>query len=37
MEMVVREKLLLAGYHLTLPGIGRLAPRGTGYDFTPLA
>lgn len=37
MEMVVRENLLLAGYHLTLPGIGRLAPRGTGYDFTPLA
>jgi glyoxylase-like metal-dependent hydrolase (beta-lactamase superfamily II) len=36
MEMVVRENLLLAGYHLTLPGIGRLAPRGTGYDFTPL-
>jgi glyoxylase-like metal-dependent hydrolase (beta-lactamase superfamily II) len=37
MEMVVRENLLLAGYHLTLPGIGRLTPRGTGYDFTPLA
>ena len=36
MEMVVRENLLLAGYHLTLPAIGRLAPRGTGYEFTPV-
>ena len=36
MEMVVRDKLLLAGYHLTLPSIGRLAPRGTGYEFTPV-
>jgi glyoxylase-like metal-dependent hydrolase (beta-lactamase superfamily II) len=37
MEMVVREDLLLAGYHLGSPGIGRLKPRGAGYDFVPLA
>jgi glyoxylase-like metal-dependent hydrolase (beta-lactamase superfamily II) len=37
MEMAVREDLLLAGYHLTVPGIGRLKPRGSGYDFVPVA
>lgn len=36
MEMAVRENLLLAGYHLPQPGIGRLKPRGTGYEFTPV-
>lgn len=37
MELVVKENLLLAGYHLGAPGIGRLKPRGTGYEFTPIA
>lgn len=37
MEMVVRDDLLLAGYHLGVPGIGRLRPRGSGYDFVPVA
>jgi glyoxylase-like metal-dependent hydrolase (beta-lactamase superfamily II) len=37
MEMAVKENLLVAGYHLTLPAIGRLAPRGSGYEFTPVA
>lgn len=37
MEMAVKENLLLAGYHLTLPAIGRLSPRGNGYDFKPVA
>lgn len=37
MEMVVKEDLLLAGYHLGAPGIGRLKPRGNGYDFVPVA
>lgn len=37
MEMAVKENLLVAGYHLPLPAIGRLTPRGTGYDFVPVA
>jgi glyoxylase-like metal-dependent hydrolase (beta-lactamase superfamily II) len=37
MELAVKENLLVAGYHLTLPGIGRLTPRGNGYDFKPVA
>jgi glyoxylase-like metal-dependent hydrolase (beta-lactamase superfamily II) len=37
MEMAVKEDLLVAGYHLTLPAIGRLTPRGNGYDFKPVA
>jgi glyoxylase-like metal-dependent hydrolase (beta-lactamase superfamily II) len=37
METAVKENLLVAGYHLTQPGIGRLAPRGNGYEFTPVA
>lgn len=36
MELAVKENLLVAGYHLTLPGIGRLTPRGNGYDFKPV-
>lgn len=36
MEMAVKEDLLVAGYHLTLPAIGRLTPRGSGYDFKPV-
>jgi glyoxylase-like metal-dependent hydrolase (beta-lactamase superfamily II) len=36
MEMAVKENLLVAGYHLTLPAIGRLTPRGSGYDFKPV-
>ncbi|MCU0938183.1 MAG: MBL fold metallo-hydrolase [Burkholderiaceae bacterium] len=36
MEMAVKENLLVAGYHLTLPAIGRLSPRGSGYDFKPV-
>jgi hypothetical protein len=34
--MVIRENMLLAGYHLPGPAIGTLAPRGKGYEFTPL-
>ena len=37
MEMAVKDDLLVAGYHLTLPGIGRLKPRGTGYEFVPVS
>lgn len=36
-EKVVREKLLLAGYHLPGAAIGTLAPRGNGYEFIPLS
>jgi glyoxylase-like metal-dependent hydrolase (beta-lactamase superfamily II) len=37
MELAVKENLLVAGDHLTLPGIGRLTRRGNGYDFKPVA
>ena len=36
-DMVVKDNLLLAGYHLTGSAIGRLSVRGSGYDFKPLA
>ena len=35
-ERVIRENLLLAGYHLSGSAIGDLAHRGKGYEFTPL-
>ena len=35
-DLVIREKMLLAGYHLPGSAIGRLAARGNGYEFTPL-
>lgn len=35
-EMVVKENLLLAGYHLPGAGIGTLVRRGNGYEFMPL-
>lgn len=36
-DMVIRENMLLAGYHLSGSGIGTLAARGSGYDFKPLS
>jgi glyoxylase-like metal-dependent hydrolase (beta-lactamase superfamily II) len=36
-DMVIAEKMLVAGYHLPGSAIGTLATRGTGYEFTPLA
>lgn len=36
-DMVISDKLLLAGYHLPGAAIGTLANRGNGYEFTPLA
>jgi glyoxylase-like metal-dependent hydrolase (beta-lactamase superfamily II) len=36
-DRVIAEKLLVAGYHLPGAAIGTLAPRGKGYEFTPLA
>jgi glyoxylase-like metal-dependent hydrolase (beta-lactamase superfamily II) len=35
-DMVIRDKILLAGYHLSGAAIGELANRGTGYEFTPM-
>lgn len=35
-DLVIRERMLVAGYHLPGSAIGRLAVRGNGYDFTPL-
>ncbi len=37
MEMAVAEGLLVAGFHLPRPGVGRLERRGRGYDFAPLS
>lgn len=36
-DMVVKEQLLLAGYHLPGSAIGTLAVKGNGYEFTPLS
>lgn len=36
-DMVIRENMLLAGYHLSGSGIGQLSVRGAGYDFKPLS
>lgn len=36
MDMVVAEKLLVAGFHLPQPGVGRLARRGQGFEFLPV-
>jgi len=35
-DQVIRENMLLAGYHLPGSAVGRLAVRGNGYEFTPL-
>lgn len=35
-DMAVAENLLVAGYHLTGPGVGSLKKLDKGYDFTPL-
>ncbi len=35
-DLVISEKMLLAGYHLTGPAIGELTTRGSGYDFIPV-
>jgi glyoxylase-like metal-dependent hydrolase (beta-lactamase superfamily II) len=35
-EQVIRDNLLLAGYHLAGSAIGRLSRLGNGYDFTPM-
>jgi glyoxylase-like metal-dependent hydrolase (beta-lactamase superfamily II) len=35
-DMVIRDKILLAGYHLPGAAVGSLATRGNGYEFTPM-
>jgi glyoxylase-like metal-dependent hydrolase (beta-lactamase superfamily II) len=35
-EMILRDELLLAGFHLPGAAIGSLVRRGDGYDFIPL-
>lgn len=35
-DMAIAENALVAGYHLSAPGVGTLARRGAGYDFKPL-
>lgn len=34
--LVIKDKILLAGYHLNGAAIGELTNRGSGYDFMPL-
>lgn len=36
-DLAIRDNLLVAGYHLPGPAVGRLTPHGNGYDFAPLA
>jgi glyoxylase-like metal-dependent hydrolase (beta-lactamase superfamily II) len=36
-DHVIRENMLLAGFHLPGAAIGSLSARGSGYEFTPLA
>lgn len=36
-DSVIRDKLLVCGYHLPGSAIGTLENRGNGYDFIPLA
>ena len=36
-DMVIRDRILLAGYHLPGAAIGTLVTRGKGYDFMPMA
>lgn len=36
-DMAIKDKLLVAGYHLPGAAIGTLANRGNGYEFTALA
>ena len=36
-DQVVKEQLLLSGYHLPGSAIGTLAVKGNGYDFKPLS
>jgi glyoxylase-like metal-dependent hydrolase (beta-lactamase superfamily II) len=36
-DMVIRDNLLLAGFHLPGPAIGTLARHGNGYEFTPMS
>ena len=35
-DTAIRENWLVAGYHLPGSAVGTLAPRGKGYEFTPL-
>lgn len=35
-DLIIRENMLVAGYHLPGSAIGTLANRGNGYEFTPL-
>ena len=35
-KMAIAENVLVAGFHLSSPGVGTLSVRGKGYDFTPL-
>ncbi|GAA5168728.1 MBL fold metallo-hydrolase [Viridibacterium curvum] len=35
-RLAIAENALVAGFHLSNPGIGTLSVRGKGYDFTPL-
>jgi len=36
-DRVIREKILLAGFHLPGAAVGTLIKRGSGYDFLPIS
>ena len=37
MDMAASEKMLVAGYHMPFPGVGRIARNGTVYSWVPAA
>ncbi len=36
-DMLAAEKMLMTGYHLPSPALGRIEKSGSGYRFTPMA
>jgi aspartate ammonia-lyase len=36
-DRVIRDRMLLSGFHLPGTAIGTLINRGTGYDFMPMS
>jgi glyoxylase-like metal-dependent hydrolase (beta-lactamase superfamily II) len=37
MDMAATDKMIVAGYHMPFPGIGRIARKGQGYQWVPAA
>jgi len=35
-DMIVKEKMMVGGFHFPGNAIGTIAPLGNGYQFTPM-